>query len=405
MKTNLKNSIFSWLASLIRVWCREYRLIFSDSGVILFFFILTLFYPIIYTLIYNPEIVTDIPIVVVDQSRSEHSREMTRMIDATQAIKVYDYAPTLNDARIIQNNHKAYGILVIPSDFDKKLERGEQASATFYTEMSLLLRYRAFVATLSDVMLFMGAKIQQEKISTIGLVDESSVGTPIHSEAFMLGNPEQGFASFAMPGILVLIIQQSLLLGVTMLAAGATERRRRNNGIDPLSVSTDAGAIIIGKTLCYVSLYIPICIYILDFIPVIFNLPHIGLFTDYILFIIPMLVATSLFGICISIFVTERECSLLVLVFTSVIFLFLSGLTWPRYAMSDFWIWIGNCIPATWGIEGFIRINSNGSTLAQETHPYTMLWVLSAIYFIIAYLITHYRNKHQPRQLDLTATH
>ncbi|MBR3766586.1 MAG: ABC transporter permease, partial [Muribaculaceae bacterium] len=87
------------------------------------------------------------------------------------------------------------------------------------------------------------------------------------------------------------------------------------------------------------------------------------------------------------VFVSERETSLLVVVFTSLIFLFLSGLTWPRYAMDFPWRELGDIIPATWGVEGFVNINSNGATLSQVQIPYTMLWRLTAIYFLLACLL------------------
>ncbi len=32
--------------------------------------------------------------------------------------------------------------------------------------------------------------------------------------------------------------------------------------------------------------------------------------------------------------------------------------------MSELWTWVGNCVPATWGVEGFIRI-SNAASLAD----------------------------------------
>ena len=206
----------------------------------------------------------------------------------------------------------------------------------------------------------------------------------------MLGDPTQGFASFIMPGVLVLILQQSMLLGITMLAAGIKERRRRNGGIDPESIPAGPLTTIWGKTLCYITLYLPICVYVLDLVPIMFNLPHIGDFREMYLFIFPMLLATAFLGQTISVFVTERESSMLVIVFTSVVFLFISGLTWPRYAMNSLWTWVGDAIPATWGIEGFIRMNSNGSPLWEQSHPYMMLWLLCAIYMVTAWLVTHF---------------
>ena len=374
----------------MKVWRREYYLVFHDAGVMLFFFFLTVAYPLVYTFIYNPEIVENIPIAVVDNSRSEESRKLTRMIDATQGIEVWDYATNMEEAHRMENNHEVYGILEIPSDYARRIGRQEQGVVTFYCDMSLLLRYRTCLTALTDVQLAAGADIRQQTLDMIGLPAQEMGGMPIESEALMLGDPTQGFASFIMPGVLVLILQQSMLLGITMLAAGIKERRRRNGGIDPESIPAGPLTTIWGKTLCYITLYLPICVYVLDLVPIMFNLPHIGDFREMYLFIFPMLLATAFLGQTISVFVTERESSMLVIVFTSVVFLFISGLTWPRYAMNSLWTWVGDAIPATWGIEGFIRMNSNGSPLWEQSHPYMMLWLLCAIYMVTAWLVTHF---------------
>lgn len=356
----------------------------------LFFFFLTIAYPIVYTVIYNPEIVENIPIAVVDNSRSVESRKLARMIDATQGVEVFQYVPNLQEGRRLQNEHQVYGILEIPEDYAKKIGRGEQGVVTFYAEMSLLLRYRTFMSALTDVQLACGADIRQQTIDRIGLPAQDMASMPIESESIMLGDPTQGFASFIMPGVLILILQQSMLLGITMLAAGSKKRRRRFGGIDPEAIQASPLATIWGKTLCYVTLYLPVCVYVLDLVPILFNLPHIGDFRQMYLFVFPMLVATAFLGQTISIFVTERESSMLVIVFTSVVFLFLSGLTWPRYAMNSLWTLVGDAVPATWGIEGFIRMNSNGSPLWEQAHPYTMLWMLAAIYMVTSYLVVRF---------------
>lgn len=392
MSTQYPAGVRGWFVSLFRVWRREFRLVFSDVGVMLFFFALPLAYPVVYTLIYNPEIVRDIPIVVVDQCRTASSREFTRMIDATDAIKVYEYAPTVDAGRRILNSHDAYGLLLIPEDFDRCIGRGEQGHTTFFSDMSLLLRYRAFVSALTDVQMAYGAEIQSQTLNRLGEIGSVVGGTPITQEAIMIGDPTQGFASFVIPGIIVLILQQSLILGVCMLAGTSAERRRLNGGIDPLTVPAPPSASIMGKLLCWIACYIPMVLYILHLIPEMFSLPHVGNIWEQLVFIFPMLIASGCLGVALSSFVTERESSLMVVVFTSVFFLFLSGLTWPRYAMNGFWQLVGDCVPATWGLEGFIRMNSNGASLAQESHCYIMMWVLSAVYFILAYILTRYRE-------------
>lgn len=382
-----------WWSSVVKVWRREFGFVFHDLGVMLFFFALPLFYPLVYTLIYNPETVKDVRIAVVDQSRTARSRELTRMVDATDAIEVYAQSTTVDEARRLMNSHEIYGILLIPSDFDKNIGRGEQATAIFYSEMSLLLRYRAFVSALTDVQLALGEKIRTETMDALGGV-ASLVTTPqINQDAVMIGDPTQGFASFIIPGIIILILQQSMLLGVTMLGAASSERRRKNGFYDPLSVDAPPLATVLGKAMCYVAIYIPMVIYVTWCVPEMFSLPHYGNRLDYVIFLIPMLLATAFMGISLSVFVTERESSLLVIVFTSVFFLFLSGLTWPRYAMNGFWRLIGDCIPGIWGMEGFIRLNNNASTLGEESHATMMMWALTAVYFILAWILTRYQYR------------
>ena len=78
---------------------------------------------------------------------------------------------------------------------------------------------------------------------------------------------------------------------------------------------------------------------------------------------VPMLLATAFMGQALIYIVREREMAFIIFVFSSVIFLFLSGMVWPRYAMSTPWLLCGDIIPGVWGIEGFIRINNNGASL------------------------------------------
>ena len=103
-----------------------------------------------------------------------------------------------------------------------------------------------------------------------------------------------------------------------------------------------------------------------------------------------MLLATTFLGQTLQVFVRERETSLLVIVFSSLVFLFLSGLTWPRYAFNKFWLMVSDLVPATWGVEGFIRINGNAATLPEISRYYWSLWALVGLYFVTALILRIY---------------
>lgn len=388
-----RKGIKEWLLQTAKVLRREYGMAFSNPGVILFFIALPIAYPLIYAAIYEPEAARDIPVAVVDNCRTAMSRDFVRHADATQAISICGYASDMAEAKKWWKEKKCFGILEIPQDYETRTVRGEQGQINFYSDMSLLLRYRSFLESITELQMETDAELRNMAMNTLGIGGMAS-GGQIDTEAHFLGNPKQGFASFVMPGIVVLILQQSMILGICFLAGASEERRRSHGNIDPMAIPASASATVIGKTLCYVSIYMPLSIYILHFIPVIFTFPHIGNLTDALLFILPLLIASSMLGLTMQIMASERESTFIIVVFTSVAFLFLSGLTWPRYAMPYMWQIIGCLIPSTWGVEGFVRIDNNGGSLAQQSEAYLWLWGLSLAYFITAILVTRYKNCH-----------
>ena len=386
MKGVIKN-MKSWWLLLFRVWQREFYLITHDGGVMLFFLFLPLLYPILYTLIYNKELVEEVPFVVIDDCRTTKSRAIVQMADATPQMQLVGYASDMAEARHWLNDKACYGIMHIPGDYSQRLANGEQAVVPFYYDMSLLMRYRSFMEALTDIQIAIGDQERQGLLNDMGEVASGLNVSVIDSQAFILGDVTQGFASFVIPGVLILIIQQSMILGIVMLCGTSRDRRRQNKGIDALAINAPIGATILGKMLCYVVIYTPLTIYMLHFVPLMFGLPHVGNVVDIMLFVVPFLTASAFMGMVLQWFVSERETSFLVIVFTSVIFLFLSGLTWPRYAMDFPWQQLSALIPATWGVEGFVNINTNSATLSHVSTPYIALWLLTATYFVIAYLI------------------
>lgn len=388
--------IKKWISDVFKMWKNEFRNCVTDAGVILFFIVLPLAYPLVYTAIYNPEIVRDINVVVVDNCRTADSRHFTRMAGATENIHILGYAPSIDDAREALALRKCYGILEIPADFSHRIGRNEQAFVQFYSDAALLIRYRGFLSSLSEVSMAMGAEIRQQKIDMAGeLVSGLGMtGMPAENKPVFLGNPQQGFASFAIQAILVFILQQSLVLGVCMLA-GSRRERRNKFGYDPGYVDVSASAAVVGRTLTHTLIYIPTIIYVLYFVPYMFNLPQNGNIWHYITYMIPMIIASSLFGQVLQAAVKERETSMLVVVFLSVVFLFLSGITWPRYAMPWYWRCVGDLIPGVWGVEGFVRMNANGADLSQVMKPYVMMWILTLVYFVTAVILQRRERKMQ----------
>jgi ABC-2 type transport system permease protein len=387
------HDIKQWFLEAAAVLRHEFSAVFSNGGALIFFFALPLVYPLVYASIYNPEVTREMPVAVVDNCRSADSREFVRHADATSGIKICGYAANMAEAKQWWAEHRCLAIIEIPANYTRRTFRGEQGVVNFYSDMSLLLRYRTFLQDITALQMATDAQLRNVALNTLGVDINTSGSSTVGVEAYFLGDPEQGFASFVMPGIVVLILQQSMILGILFLAGGENERRRLGSQFSDLSSQLSPSAVIVGKMLCYVAIYIPLSLYILHFVPVIFSFPHLGSVADAMLFIFPMLIASAMMGLALRPLVKEPENAFVLFVVTSVAFLFLSGLTWPRYAMPDLLKALSAIIPATWGVQGFVRIDNNGATLAQQATPYITIWVLSLLYFLIAYFLQRRQSR------------
>ena len=114
MKHNSK--ILEWLHSIVLSMKQEFKHIFRDEAVVIFFVVLAIVYPPLYSLIYNPEVARDEAVVVVDDSHSELSRRFTRDLDASPDVNVMAYAHDMDEARELMATKKCYGIVYFPAD-------------------------------------------------------------------------------------------------------------------------------------------------------------------------------------------------------------------------------------------------------------------------------------------------
>lgn len=373
------------------IWKDELKNVFKDSGVMIFFFLVPFIYPLLYAFIYNNEVVHNAKMVVVDQSDSYLSREYIRKVDATADVKVVAVCSDMEEAKRMMDKKEAYGILYFPSEFSKNIHKGKQATVSLYCDMSALLFYKAFLLATTEVSLEIGKELRAQNNPSSTIEQEKITINPIPYESVALFNSQNGFASFLVPAILILVIQQTLILGIGMLGGTAREKNRFHSLVPISRHFNGTLRIVFGKSLTYILLYIVVCIWALGVVPKLFSLPQVGEPWTVMLFVLPYLFASIFLSMTLSGFMTSRESPMLVFVFTSVILLFISGVSWPKEAIPPFWKAVGYLFPSTPGIQGFIRINTAGASLNEVAHEYRTLWIQAGIYFITACIIYRYQ--------------
>lgn len=393
-----KQRVVQGIYDMFYIWKQEFRTTFRDQGVLIFFILVPLVYPLIYAFIYTNETIREVPAVAVDNSRSSLSREYLRKVDATPDVNIVTYCADMEEAKLMMKDRKAYGVIYIPTDFSDNIARGKQTQVSLYCDMSGLLYYKALLLANTNVSLAMNADIKVERAGNSTERQDEITAYPIEYEDVALYNPTNGFAAFLIPVVLMLIIQQTLLLGIG-LSAGTAREHNQFRDLVPINRHYNGTLrIVMGKGLSYFMVYSLVSVYILCVVPWIFKLNRIAIPGELALFILPYLAACIFFSMTASIAIRNRETCMLLFVFTSVPLLFLSGISWPAAAIPPFWKYFSYIFPSTFGINGYVRINSMGATLNEVAFEYRALWLQAGFYFITACLV--YR-----RQIILSRRH
>lgn len=397
-ETSLRNIILQGMNSVFYICQKELKAVFKDQGVLIFFLLVPLAYPLLYAFIYTGEVVREVPAAVVDMNKSTLSREFIRKVDATPDVKIQSHCADMEEAKLLLKESKVYGVIYIPESFSSDITKGIQTQVTLYCDMSGMLYYKAILTASTEVSLKMNKAIKAKRAgNTTNRQDEISA-TPITYEAVNLFNPQAGYASFLLPAVLILIIQQTLLLGVG-LSAGTARENNRFRDLVPLSRQYQGTLrIVLGKSSAYFIIYAIVSAYILCVVPKIFSLVQIAQAGTLAAFILPYVLSCIFFAMTCSIFIHHREACMMIYVFTSVPLLFISGVSWPGSAIPEFWRVISWLFPSTFGINGYIAINSMGATLDQVLPEFRALWIQTGIYFLTTCIV--YR-----RQIMLSRSH
>ena len=369
---SLKNHI----KNIADIWWQETVAIFKDEGAVLFCIVLPLAYPILYSWIYNNEVVREVPVVVVDDSHSALSREFIQKVEASPDVSIAFYSSSIHEAQNHIGHGEAYGVIYFPRNFATSVGRHEQAHVSVYCDMSYMLTYKAIFQTVQSVSTVMGTKIQTAVSGLYTDREEKIASQPLDFKEVPIFNTTNGYGNFVLPGVLVLIIQQALLLSVGLLSG--TQREKHFPMVKHV---IDA---YFGKGIAFLLIFAVMLAYCTLVVPRLFGFVMMVHFLDWLIFMTPYLIACVAFAVVGSEMIPFREAVMLTAVCTSVPFLFLSGISWPQSGIPGFWQSVANYLPSTFAIRGFIRMSSMGARIGDVLPEFRALCILAVLYSLAA---------------------
>lgn len=362
----------------------EVRHVFSDSTVLLIFFIAPLLYPLIFCYMYKTENVENLPVAVVDEAVCSESKRFIHKLDATPEINVEYKCCNMHEAQELLKNNEIHAIFYFPKDFSQRLASMQTAHIGVFADMSSFYYYKAALLGSNAVLIDEMHTIELQRYAMAGLTGEDAKIQlqPISDEEITAFNPTGGYGSFFLPALFVLVVHQTLFLGICLLCGDARENKRSLKNIPARLRTRSIHRVAIGRALCYLLIYTPIIIMTMWFIPRWFQLPQLGNLYTILVFMLPFLLAVIFFGMTMgNLFVRQKLSPMLCFAFFSLVLFFLTGMVWPQCSIPKFWLWFSYLFPSTPGVQGFIKVSSMGASLADVRSEYLALWIQAAAYF------------------------
>ena len=358
----------------------EFLLIFKDPATLAVMVLAVLFYSLFYPMPYGREVITKVPVAVVDFDRTPLSRELSRMIDATEEVSVTRRPRSRIEAERLFMDRTVYGVVVVPQGFERKVWRQDQATVSLYADAGYFMLnrqvsggVRAAAGTLS-----VGVEIKRLQATGQSPAEAMSTPNPLQVVSTALGNPAGGYLAYVVPAVFTLILQQTLLVGI-ILISGAPGRRKAT-----MSGRNGVVCTVFAKSMAYLPLYLAHTTYYLFIAPTFYGFRHQGDPLAVFLFVVPFFLSVIFLGLGLASLSPDREAPMLAVVFGSLPLLFLSGFSWPQEAFPTWLRATSWLMPTTAAIDGLLRINQLGTGLKHVANNWLILWGMVLLYFPVA---------------------
>lgn len=384
------------LPRLLKVAFTEWKLFFTDPAAVLLLVVAGLLYAFYYPTPYIYQTVSKVPVGIVDMDHSEKARELIQMSAAAQQIEVRAVYNDLLEAENAMAKSDIFGYMVIPKDMEKNLQRKEQVSLNIFTHGAYVMLHGAIGTAFSTCAMTLGATSKVKQIALTKKVPSAqamAMRDPFPISIQTMFNSTGSYSNYIVPSVLILILQQSLVIGIGVLGGPRAHRRFRRKFRDSAVENESLPFRYFGRSLAYFMHY---CCFILFYHCVIyniFNFPRRGELLPMMVFALVFLASTINFGMVISQIFLRRETSMQLFLYLSIPILFLANFSWPTYLMPRWMAAISYILPSTFAIPAWISIEQMGGDIYDVAPKLYALAIQAVIYACLGLLLSRVRDK------------
>jgi len=364
----------------------EWRRVLALRGAFILLVAAPIVYGIYYPQPYLNQILRKIPIAVVDSDQSELSRRIVETLDASGAVSVAVRAATLAEARAALDRGDALAAVGIPPGTERDVLKGSVVHIPIYADATYLFIFRTTNSGIAVAINTLSSELAAGGARTDGSLVKATLASSSPADILQqpIFNPVGGYASYIVPAAFVLILQQILLIGASLLTVVALSQR-----------TGGALATVVGRGVAHLTIYLPALALYLIVLPRFYGFSTLGQPLQLFALASVFTLATSFMGQAAGAWFKNPETPTLIFLGTSLPQLFLTGFSWPREAIPESVQPVGHIFPSNFAIDGIVRVDQLGASLWEVAHDWRGLWMLAAVYFTLAVLSTFLVKRRQ----------
>jgi len=359
------------VSDLFRGLRETLQAVFTTRPALMILVLAGFLYGFYYPAAYQHQVATQLPIALVDLDQSPASRKIAERLLATPQLRLVQQLQDFEAGRALLERREVDGLVLIPADFERGVLSGTRPDAVaFYLNGAYIVRTSAIGEGLQSALQDAVAQALEGPARALGIRNL----TPVKMIAHPLFNTREGYGSYVVPGVAVVIVHQTLFMGIVLLMG---ERRR-------LGRRFDSAAELAGSGLAFVLIGLMTALFYFGFVFWFQDYPRAGGFGAMLLATALFVAATVAFALFIGSFFDRGERSAQFLAASSALVFFLSGVPWPFAAMPAPLALLAQLLPSTAGVQGLVKINQMDAQLGDVVPELGTLAALLAAYALLA---------------------
>jgi len=346
-------------------WWHSLRTLLRDKGAVLLMFGAPMLYGFFYPWFYQQQVVQRVPVAVVLQDNSALARQVLRFAQASPRIDPQLVTGDEAQARAAVLRGEVMGYALIARDFKRDVLHSNKVVVPVYANGAYPLVSKQVQYGFAEAVGTLSAGVEMKRLQASGqsALQSAASRSPVNLHNVALFNPTEGYGSFVVAAVAILILQQTLLMGGALLVG-----TWREQGVAHASTTQWLGRLL--------ALCVPGWLAGLLYFGWIFiwqDYPHGGNPWGALLLLACFVPAVAGCASLLGWWLANRERALQVVLFTSIPLAFMGGFTWPVEALPEALQWLRWLSPSTAGIQASLRLNQMGAPLAAAAQP--MLWL------------------------------